>query len=220
MDLSKKINRVSMRNNAYEIIKDAIISGDLEPGRKIKDVELSDQLGISRTPVREAMLRLEDEEFIISKPNSYTMVAPINVTETKEIYCIVIALETLALQDAISTVTLSQIKNLEKINKKYSDSIESNNAKECLKYDIEFHNSLVALSSNKELEKILKKLKDKILRVESFYFHKASPKQKSLNEHRFIIEGIKEKDLQAATSMLRENWMNSLNSILTDSDKS
>lgn len=220
MELSKKINRVSMRNNAYEIIKDAIISGGLEPGRKIKDVELSDQLGISRTPVREAMLRLEDEEFIISKPNSYTMVAPINIAETKEIYSIVIALETLALQEAILTVTPTQIKNLEKINKKYSSAIESNNAKDCLRYDIEFHNSLVALSSNKELEKVLKKLKDKILRVESFYFHKVSPKQKSLNEHRIIIEGIKNKELQAATSMLRENWMNSLNSILTDSDRS
>ena len=216
MDLNKKINRVSMRNNAYEIIKDAIISGELEPGRKIKDAELSDQLGISRTPVREAMLRLEDEEFIISKPNSYTMVAPINITETKEIYSIVVALETLALQDAISSVTPSQIKKLEKINKKYSDAIEADNAKECLRYDIEFHNSLVNLSSNKELEKILTKLKDKILRVESFYFHKASPKQKSLKEHHIIIEGIKNKDLQVATTMLRENWMNSLSSILSD----
>lgn len=217
MDLNKKkITRLSMRNNAYKIIKEAIITGELEPGRKIKDAELSDQLGISRTPVREAMLRLEDEEFIISKPNSYTMVAPINITEVKEIYSIIIALEILALQDAISTTNTNQIKKLEIINKKYSEAIKAGNAKKCLKYDIEFHHSLVDLSSNKELKKILKKLKDKVRRIESFYFHKSSPKQKSLNEHNIIIEGIKNKNLLEASNMLRENWMNSLNSILSE----
>lgn len=151
-------------------LKNAIISGELEPEMKIKDKELSEQLGISRTPIREAMLRLEDEEFIISKPNSFTMVAPINITEVKEIYSIVIALESLALQEAFIHSTPSQLKQLEDINNLYKKAIEESSAKKCLTYDMEFHAHIVGMSKNKELEKLLTKLKDKIIRVESFYF--------------------------------------------------
>lgn len=210
-----KINRVSMRNNAYEIIKNAIISGDLKPGMKIKDKELSEQLGISRTPIREAMLRLEDEELIISKPNSFTMVAPINITEVKEIYSIVIALESLAIQEALIHSNHSQLKQLEDINNLYKKAVEESNAKKCLTYDIEFHAHIVKMSKNKELEKLLIKLKDKIIRVESFYFHKAIPKQKSIHEHDMIINGLRNKKYKEAVDMLRNNWMNSLNNILS-----
>lgn len=213
-----KINRESMRNKAYEIIKNAIISGDLEPGMKIKDKDLSEQLGISRTPVREAMLRLEDEEFIISKPNSYTIVAPINYTEVKEIYSIVIALETLALQEALLNSDTTSLKQLEEVNKKFIKSLEEGDSKRSLKYDIEFHSLIVRMSNNKELEKILEKLKDKIIRIESFYFQDVTPKQKSINEHNIIIEGIKERKFKEAAEMLKNNWMNSLNYILSKSE--
>lgn len=211
-----KINRVSMRNNAYEIIKDAIISGELKPEMKIKDKELSEQLGISRTPIREAMLRLEDEGFIVSKPNSFTMVAPINITEVKETYSIVIALESLALQEAFIHTTPSQLKQLAEINNLYKRAIEESNAKKCLQYDIEFHGHIVRMSKNKELEKLLTKLKEKIIRIESFYFHNAIPKQKSINEHDMIIDGLENKKYkEEAVDTLKNNWLNSLKNILS-----
>ncbi|GIN74543.1 GntR family transcriptional regulator [Bacillus sp. J14TS2] len=213
---SHKISRVSMRNHAYELIKNAIISGELKPEMRVKDKELSEQLGISRTPVREAMLRLEDEELIVSKPNSYTMVAPINTVEAKEIYSIVIALETLAFQEALLNYTSTQLQQLEKINHQYINAIEKGNPKNCLKYDMEFHSQLVRMSNNKELEKILSKLKDKIVRIESFYFHKVIPKQKSINEHTMIIEEMRNRSFSKAGELIKNNWMNSLNNLLSE----
>lgn len=122
MTLNKsKISKVSMRNKAYEIIKEAIISGELKPDERIKDKDLSEQLEISRTPVREAMLRLEDEEFIISKPNSHTRVAPIDIVQVTELYHIVISLETLALQELIASNT-TETDSLEQINAHYKKS--------------------------------------------------------------------------------------------------
>ncbi|GAJ98962.1 transcriptional regulator, GntR family [Geomicrobium sp. JCM 19055] len=210
---NKKINKISMRDHAYQIIKDAIITGELEPQRKLKDVELSDELGISRTPVREAMLKLEDEGFIVSKRNSYTMVAPIDVEEAKDVYHIVIALESLALSDALHA-SPTEIAKLEEVNDNYKQAINANDAKQCLHYDIQFHSELVSLSTNQELIKMLGTIKDKILRIESSYFHEASSKDKSLNQHYALIESIKEKDLERAKQLLADNWMNSLQHIL------
>ncbi|QDI92685.1 GntR family transcriptional regulator [Salicibibacter halophilus] len=210
----QKINRVSMRNNAYERIKNAIISGELKPEERLRDKELSEQLGISRTPVREAMLRLEDEEFIISKPNSYTMVAPIDVIEVKEIYSIVIALETLALEEAIKNPQLQDVEDLISINQDYKAAIEQGDPKRCLENDRNFHAQIVKMSGNNELEKLLTSVKEKILRVESYYFHNSVPKDESLQQHNVIIECIKNNELAQATNMLKENWMNSLTSIL------
>lgn len=81
---------------------------------------------------------------------------------------------------------------------------------------MEFHAHIVGMSKNKELEKLLTKLKDKIIRVESFYFHKAIPKQKSVNEHDMIIDGLRNNKYKEAEDMLRSNWMNSLNHILSE----
>ncbi|GAK09473.1 GntR family transcriptional regulator [Geomicrobium sp. JCM 19038] len=211
---NKKINSRSMRDHAYHIIKDAIISGDLEPQRKLKDAELSDELGISRTPVREAMLKLEDEGFIVSKRNSYTMVSPINIEEAKDVYHIVIALESLALSDAIRA-SAEEVAKLEEINDNYKHAIENNDAKQCLHYDIQFHRALVNLSSNQELIKMLGTIKDKILRIESSYFHEASSKEQSLHQHYAIIDSMKNQDLQRGKQLLEDNWMNSLQHILT-----
>ncbi|MFJ6268023.1 GntR family transcriptional regulator [Lysinibacillus xylanilyticus] len=139
-----------MRNNVYEIIKTAIITGELSPRGKLKDKAPSEKLGISRTPIREALLKLEDEDFIISKPHSCTMVAPINIIEVKEIYSIVIALETFAIRGALLINDIQKIKELEIINTNYKNSIEEGNSKNCLKYDMEFHSYIVSMSNNQE----------------------------------------------------------------------
>lgn len=212
--LEQKIGRVSMRDEAYTLIKNAIISGELAPETKVKDKELSEQLGISRTPVREAMLRLEDEELIVSKPNSYTMIAPINLTKVKEIYSIVIALEKLALQQASVQQDSELLEELIEINAQYTIAVENQDAAACLLYDSAFHRCLVQMANNKELEKAVQRLKDKILRVEAFYFHDGTPKRKSLEDHIAIITHLQRGDYEQAILCLEQNWLNSYQTIL------
>lgn len=210
----QKIGRLSMRDEAYELIKQAILMGELAPEMKVKDKELSERLGISRTPVREAMLRLEDEGLIVSKPNSYTMIAPINYDEVKEVYGIVIALEKLALQQALSQLDSDLYQQLIQINNAYGKAIEQGHAKDSFKLDYEFHQLIVKLAKNTELEKITVKLKDKIARVEAFYFTDITPKEKSLQDHHAILDAIEKGDYEQASLHLESNWRNSLQHIL------
>lgn len=110
------IKRKFIKDEAYDLISKKIISGELKPKSKIRINELSEALGISRTPVREAILRLEDEGLILSKANRWTMVAPIDVDETLNIYPIISSLEKLALELGFSNVNDEIIENLEYIN--------------------------------------------------------------------------------------------------------
>ncbi|GAK13374.1 GntR family transcriptional regulator [Geomicrobium sp. JCM 19039] len=212
----KKIERSSMRLHAYEMIKQAIITGDLAPERRVRDAELSELLGISRTPVREAILRLEDEAFIVSKPNSYTMVAPIDLEEVREAYTIVASLEALAVREIVKHCNQTDIKTLIDLNADYERALQRKQSIEALEADLAFHGAIVHIAKNDTLIKILTPLRDKIVRVEYHYFNDHSPKEKSYQEHERMIEAIQQKNESVAVQQIQENWMNSLEYLLTN----
>jgi DNA-binding GntR family transcriptional regulator len=74
---ANKLEKSLMRDDVYSRLRDWIITGTLEPGEKLRDADLAEQLGVSRTPVREALRRLEDEGLIETKQNAWTRVAPV-----------------------------------------------------------------------------------------------------------------------------------------------
>ena len=86
---SQKIKRTSVREEAYMILRDWIVQGNLTPGQQLRDKELAEQLGVSRTPIREALLRLEDDGFVETKPSRSTIVSPIQFEGVLNIYSIV-----------------------------------------------------------------------------------------------------------------------------------
>ena len=102
---ANKIKRTFVKDEAYNILHDKIISGELTPYTQLKISELSKELGISRTPVREAILKLENEDLVISKANQWTMVAPIKVERLKDIYPLVLELESYALRENFDHLT-------------------------------------------------------------------------------------------------------------------
>ena len=115
---SNKIKRTFVKDEAYNIIHDQIIEGKLAPYTQLKISELSKELGISRTPVREAILKLENEDLVISKANQWTMVAPIRVERLKDIYPLIYDLEAYILRENFSKIDDSFIDKLTAINEK------------------------------------------------------------------------------------------------------
>ncbi len=147
-----------MRDEAYNILREWITFGKLKPDEKLKDQDLSERLGISRTPIREALLRLERDEFVVSKPNSWTMVAPIDIENAKEVYSIVATLEEYALKESILKIEQSSIIKLTEINEQLYDALkDAEHDHQAIELDNQFHEELVLLAGNKELEKLLKK---------------------------------------------------------------
>jgi len=208
-----KIKRKSMRDEAYSILQDWIISGELEPNRKLKDSELSEMLGISRTPIREALLKLEDEGLIETKANRWTMVAPISIEQAEHIYPIVEALEILAIEEGLKSVTQNVITSLEKVNEQFKKELHRGEKEKAFQSDLRFHDIIIKLSQNEELSRILNSLKLKIKRIEVYYFEDQGEDLASYHEHLKIIESLKSKQIDDVKQTISNNWRRSLSRI-------
>lgn len=215
MDLKSdksKLERTFMKDEVYDVLRKWIITGKLEPGTKLKLQELADILGTSRTPVREALLKLENDELVITKANRWTLVAPIDLKNGKNIYSIIWTLECLGLNQAFPNITSKDINELELFNEKFN-VMKTENQLERWQADNKFHDKIIQVSNNSELQKILFDLKVQVQRIEIKYFNKIDTMHSSYKEHKKIIQAIKESNLDSAKKHLKSNWENSLKRI-------
>lgn len=203
-----KIKRTFVKDEAYNILHDNIINGTLKPYTQLKISDLSKELGISRTPIREAILRLENEGLVITKANQWTMVAPIRADRVIDIYELVLELEEYALKNNFEKIDEDLINDLIEINEKIKVEHMKSNILNVIDLDNEFHNKIIGLSENKEIKPILDKLKNRLKRFEiCFYMAKDSHKEPSTyNEHLAMIEAFREKDLEKSLKALDQNW--------------
>lgn len=207
------IKRKFIKDEAYDLISKKIISGELKPKTRIRINEMSEALGISRTPVREAILRLEDEGLILSKANRWTMVAPINIDETLNIYPIISSLEQLALKIGFSNINDEVIEELENINENIKKIQSKKNHIKILELDQAFHKEIIDLAQNSEIDSLLDGLKRKVSRVDIYFFENDSHKMSSFDEHAEIIKYLKKKDLEKALLAIEKNWATTMSSL-------
>lgn len=215
-----KLKRTFMKDEVYNMLRLRIVTGELEPGTKLRDLDLSEELGISRTPIREALLMLESDGLVVTKANRWTLVAPIDIKEAENIYSIVWSLECLAMEQAFPNISPKDIKELEELNENFNESIEKEEIYPVLQADNEFHNKIIQLSNNLDLPKLLSSLKVRVQRIEIHYFSQMDTKYSSYIEHQQIIKGIKNGDLNYTLNAIKNNWKNSLNRIQLLMDES
>ena len=208
-----QLKRTFMKDEAYNILRKWIMIGKLEPGAKLRNQDLSDTLGISRTPVREALLQLENEGLVVTKANRWTLVAPIDLESAKNIYSIVWSLESLALEQAFPRFSQADLEGLELLNEQLNKTMKVGENIKALEIDNAFHDKIIEISNNSELPKLLASLKIKIQRIEIHYFSQNYARHASYNEHSQILDTIKKQDLDSALQAIQNNWKNSLKRI-------
>ncbi|MEY2195342.1 GntR family transcriptional regulator [Neobacillus sp. BF23-41] len=210
----QKLKRTFMKDEVYNKLRKWIVTGELEPGTKLRVQDLSEQLGISRTPIREALLRLENDGLVVTKANRWTLVSPINLKEAESIYSIVWTLERLAMEQAFSYISSKDIEDLEQLNENFHKTIiNTEEIFAVLQADNEFHDKIIQLSNNLELPKLLSSLKVRIQRIEIHYFSQVDTKNTSYTEHQQILDALKKQDLNLAIEAINANWKNSLDRI-------
>ena len=219
MEHKGKLQRTFVREEAYLILRDWIIEGKLESGQKLRDKDLAEQLGVSRTPIREALLRLENEGFVLTKPNCSTVVSPIDFHNALHLYSIVWSLEKLALEQAFEFITDKHITLMSSANEKFLQALQSNHPALSVECDSDFHSIYIQLSQNNELCQILSRIKQKLKRLELHYFKKAKAPHLSYQEHAHIIEALKHKDLLLALHTVESNWKASFSRMSPNSEK-
>jgi DNA-binding GntR family transcriptional regulator len=181
---------VLARDDVYAQLHTWIIDGTLQPGEVLKDHQLADTLGVSRTPVREALRRLEDEGLIETAANRWTRVAPLNVEQARHVYEIVAALEGLALERAVLHLTAEHIDRMAGANQDLDGALERGDMRAAVDADDVFHGVYLAYANNPELTRLLRDLKRKIRRLELAYFHLKDGAHESVQEHNRVLSHL------------------------------
>ncbi|HWY68363.1 MAG TPA: GntR family transcriptional regulator [Terriglobales bacterium] len=218
-----RLIRSLAREEAYGRIRDWIIDGTLRPGETLRDQEIAQLLGVSRTPVREALRRLEDEGFVETALNRWTRVAPLDLRKAMELYGVLEALEVFALENA--QLTPQDLANMAAANDAMQRSIERRKAASALQADETFHGVWMARAQNSELWVLVAQLKTKLRRVELAYWDRAAQTEQSIREHTAILKALKKGLRREAITALKQNWEGSMRRLRTvaesqDSDKS
>jgi len=207
------IERPLVREQVYLRLRDWIVQGVLQPNEKMRDVDLAQRLGVSRTPVREALRRLEDEGFVHTAVNRWTRVSPINVQDARQLYPIIWSLESLAIRSGGARLGAAALGEMRRANARLRNALREKHAVESSAADRDFHDVFVRRSENPELVGILQSLKVKLRRIEVAYFNGCIVAERSVAEHETILRTLERADLEAAAGAVEANWRNSLDRI-------
>jgi DNA-binding GntR family transcriptional regulator len=202
----QSLERPVLRDTVYANLRDWIVQGILEPEEKLKDDELAKRLGVSRTPVREALMRLEGEGLIETSANRWTRVTSVNLKDAERIYPVVARLETLALELAFKQLTKDDFRNMRQANQALQRALESKKPLDAAKADVAFHQVFIERSQNPELIRILTELKLKHERLEIAYFGDASLGKHSPRQHLQLVKLLEQGRLKEALKALNDNW--------------
>lgn len=205
-DMIKPIKRLSLRDEVYQTLKKSIINLELQPDERLSDKELAEKFGISRTPVREALKRLEDEGLVESLPGSSTRVAPLKLEEAKHAFTVVAALHALAARLASPLLKESDIEDLELSNKTLRLAIEAGDVIKAIEADGSFHNVFLDLAGNPEIAFALDRILPKIQRLEISQFISVKG-LKSVEQHNQIISACKNQEFERVVRLVEDNWL-------------
>ncbi len=205
-----------LRKQVYRVLKDAILKGNMTTGEKITEVEIADQLNVSRTPVREAFRMLELEELINIIPQHGVFVAGVETKkEIDDIFQLRMELEGLAAYLAAKNITDEQIEKLEEYTEKIEKCILEEDQKGCINVDIAFHTIIKEASNNKWLDKFLDSLFEQATRFRSSSFAQKGRMQEFLKEHRELATAIADGNSDLAQELAKKHIYAAWKSILT-----
>ncbi|MED4586457.1 GntR family transcriptional regulator [Brevibacillus choshinensis] len=219
MATQTKRKRIVSKDYAFMEIKQRIINGELAPGQPLVEENLTIELEISRTPLREALQRLEMEELVVRQPNGRLRVASISKKEVEEIFVARSILEGIIAGQVAKIASEQDIQNLTDILRMIKAGYENSDYEEIIYYGSEFHSCLYEISGNKTIVKILSMLNDHIQRYRQLFQRGGQERTaQAVIEHTEILEKIIAKDSAAAEMAMRNHIQCSLETLLANID--
>ncbi|PLS14656.1 GntR family transcriptional regulator [Bacillus sp. M6-12] len=199
--------RASAKDRALKQLRTWIVDGTLEPGEKLYDEEIAESIGVSRTPIREAMQILEREQLVSVNPGKATIVKVIEKEHVLKIYPTIAALHSLAAEEAAAKIAPNQIEELNIINEQYQEAILQNNVLDASELDEQFHSVIVRVADNPFILDYSSILQLHIRRVHNILNHQIGLKKNSVNEHQIIIQAFLGKNPRLASEIMKQNWL-------------
>ncbi|ATW26978.1 GntR family transcriptional regulator [Candidatus Formimonas warabiya] len=203
-----------LREIVFETIREAIISGHLKPGERLMEVQLAEEMGVSRTPVREAIRKLELEAFVVMVPRKGAYVAGISLKDIADVFEVRAAMDSLAAGLAAERITDEELESLERALVSYTESSDQNDLDDSVYRDTSFHDIIYQASRNERLIQIVNNLREQIQRFRATSLAFPGRMKIAVDEHKKIVEALSERNIALSQSLAQEHVENAENSML------
>lgn len=214
------LEHLTLTDRIYQLLKDGIVRHKFKPGERLLDQEIASNLGVSRTPVREAINRLGTEGLVDIIPRRGAFVTDLSDKHIKDLYEVREVLEVLAVQRAVPLLQDKDIAVLEQVLKEFTVALDKDAHLTCFELDRKFHDQLVELSGNTKLVEINALLGGSIQVTRWRHCQDGYRHARSLEEHRAILEALAKRDADLASKLVREHIGGVKRELLTNQQQS
>ena len=194
-----------LRDVVFYTLRQAILKGEMEPGERLMEIQLAKKLGVSRTPIREAIRKLELEGLVIMIPRRGAEVAGITEKALRDVLEVRRSLEELAIELAVARMKEDDIKALEAARIEFREALTTNDMIRIAQADEKFHDVIYAGTYNDKLVQLLNNLRDQIYRYRLEYIKDVGKRQLILIEHENILNAVKTRNLELGRRAMREH---------------
>jgi len=212
--MARKLGKVklndykTLREVIFTTLREAIIMGELKPGERLMEVQLAEKMGVSRTPVREAIRKLELEGFVEMIPRKGAHVAKLTAKDIMDVLEVRASLDALAASLAAERITEDELKELKHIKTQLENYVQKDNLQNIVKKDIEFHDVIYHASKNDKLIQIVNNLREQVYRFRVIYLKDLGSSKEVIREHEEIFEAIRLRDRELAAEVARKHIRN------------
>ena len=203
-----------LRDVVFNTLRQAILRGELKPGERLMEIQLANKLGVSRTPIREAIRKLELEGLVLMIPRKGAEVADISEKSLKDVLEVRRALEELSVKLTCDRITKEEIKELEQAAENFRKTMKSKDITEIAEADVRFHDVIYTATKNQKLIQLLNNLHEQMYRYRIEYLKDEEVYPKLLKEHKEIIERINRGEKEEAARIVCEHIDNQVNAVM------
>lgn len=190
-----------LRDVVFNTLRTAILKGELEPGERLMEKQLADKMGVSRTPIREAIRKLELEGLVVMVPRKGAEVAQITKKDIHDVLVVRAALEGLAIKLACENMDAAHIEELSAIKDAFSEAAKKKDVETVIAKDIEFHDFLYSVSNNEKLVSIINNLSEQIYRFRVEYIRSMDDFSGLVQEHEELVSCLADKRVDEANRL-------------------
>ena len=203
-----------LRDVVFNTLRQAILRGELKPGERLMEIQLANKLGVSRTPIREALRKLELEGLVNMVPRKGAEVADITEKSLRDVLEVRKALEELSVQLACEKITEEEIEELKRVAERFKDTLDDQDVTKIAEADVAFHDVIYTATDNQKLILLLNNLREQMYRyrVESLKKEEAYPQL--IAEHEELIDNISKRNKEEATRIMCEHIDNQVATVI------
>jgi DNA-binding GntR family transcriptional regulator len=199
------VDRRLLRDEVFSRLREVIVDGTLAPGEQLRDLELASWLGVSRTPVREALLSLADAGLVVAQPGRSTIVSSLDMRAVRDACDVVAAMHELAVREAIASLTLDDLDVMRAANRRFKAALDKGDVDAALRADDQLHGVPVAVADNGAMATVLDQFTPVVRRAERLRFSSLGGRA-SIARHDELIRLCAEGDVDQAAAVSFDTW--------------